>query len=191
MNFLYTEEGQEIAAKHNIRPRNAAVLKKHAAAFKPIQLFRVEDYFGSFALAQKTHFDDGGQYRQLHQHTNPEKMQDYLIGQKITVNRATLKTSAQVIINKTEAERGPGIDTEFIVKTTNDLAAFEGKNAAQLDESITAQNMRVEREAKVASIVERGQTIKTAADRAWPYTNPANAGSRRKFNLPENRPYVP
>ena len=55
--------------------------------------------------------------RQLHQHTNPEKMQDYLIGQKITVNRATLKTSAQVIINKTEAERGPGIDTEFIEKS--------------------------------------------------------------------------
>ena len=129
--------------------------------------------------------------RQLHQHTNPEKMQDYLIGQKITVNRATLKTSAQVIINKTEAERGPGIDTEFIVKTTNDLAAFEGKNAAQEDESIAAQNMRVDRESKVASIVERGQTIKTAADRAWPYSNPANAGARRKFHLPENRPYVP
>ena len=129
--------------------------------------------------------------RQLHQHTNPEKMQAYLIGQNITTNRATLKTSAQTIINRTNAERGPGIDTSFIVKTTNDLAALEGKNAAQEDESIAAQNMRVDRESKVASIVQRGQTIKTAADRAWPYSNPANAGARRKFHLPENRPYVP
>lgn len=129
--------------------------------------------------------------RQLHQHTDPERMQEYLIGQDIVANRDTLKTSAETIINKTNAERGPGVDTNFIVKTTNDLATFEGKNAAQENESIAAQDMRADRESKVASIVQRGQTIKTAADRAWPYTNPANAGARRKFHLPENRPYVP
>ena len=45
LNFLYTEEGQEIAAKHAIRPTNQAILKKYANVFKPITLFRVEDYF--------------------------------------------------------------------------------------------------------------------------------------------------
>lgn len=129
--------------------------------------------------------------RQLHQHTNPPKIKDYLIGKNIVANRETLKISAETIINKSNAERGPGIDTSFITKTRGDLTAFAAKNTAQLNESISAQDMRFEREQMVASIVQRGQTIKTAADRAWPYSNPANAGARRKFHLPVNRPYLP
>jgi len=46
LNFLYSDEGQEIAAKHAIRPSNPAVLEKYASTFKPIRLFRAEDYFG-------------------------------------------------------------------------------------------------------------------------------------------------
>lgn len=66
LDFLYSPEGQEIAAKHNIRPRNEAVLKKYAAAFKPIKFFTVEQYFGSLAEAQKVHFNDGGQFDKLY-----------------------------------------------------------------------------------------------------------------------------
>jgi sulfate/thiosulfate transport system substrate-binding protein len=66
LDFLYSPEGQEIAAKHNIRPRNEAVLKKYATAFKPIKLFSVEQYFGSLAEAQKVHFNDGGQFDKLY-----------------------------------------------------------------------------------------------------------------------------
>jgi sulfate transport system substrate-binding protein len=66
LDFLYSPEGQEIAAKHNIRPRNEAVLKKYATAFKPIKLFNVSDYFGSLAEAQKVHFNDGGQFDKLY-----------------------------------------------------------------------------------------------------------------------------
>lgn len=66
LNFLYSEEGQEIAAKHAIRPTNQAILKKYSNVFKPISLFRVEDYFGSFAEAQKVHFNDGGQFDKLY-----------------------------------------------------------------------------------------------------------------------------
>ena len=66
LDFLYSAEGQEIAAKHNIRPRNEAVLKKYAAAFKPIKLFSVEQYFGSLSEAQKVHFNDGGQFDKLY-----------------------------------------------------------------------------------------------------------------------------
>jgi sulfate/thiosulfate transport system substrate-binding protein len=66
LDFLYSPEGQEIAAKHNIRPRNEAVLKKYASAFKPIKLFSVEQYFGSLAEAQKVHFNDGGQFDKLY-----------------------------------------------------------------------------------------------------------------------------
>jgi sulfate transport system substrate-binding protein len=66
LNFLYTEEGQEIAAQHAIRPRNPAVLKKYASTFKPLALFTAEEYFGSFAQAQQVHFNDGGQFDKLY-----------------------------------------------------------------------------------------------------------------------------
>jgi sulfate transport system substrate-binding protein len=42
------------------------VLKKYAATFKPLQLFRVEEYFGSLADAQKVHFNDGGQFDKIY-----------------------------------------------------------------------------------------------------------------------------
>ena len=67
LDYLYSDEAQEIAAKHGLRPRSAAILKKYASTFKPIQLFRAEDYFGSFAEAQKVHFNDGGQFDKLYQ----------------------------------------------------------------------------------------------------------------------------
>ncbi|MCW5654165.1 sulfate ABC transporter substrate-binding protein [Hydrogenophaga sp.] len=66
LDFLYSPEGQEIAARHNIRPRNEAVLKKYATAFKPIKLFTVADYFGSLGEAQKVHFNDGGQFDKIY-----------------------------------------------------------------------------------------------------------------------------
>jgi len=66
LDYLYSEEAQEIAAKHNIRPRSQAVLAKHAERLKPIQLFDVSDYFGSLAEAQKVHFNDGGQFDRLY-----------------------------------------------------------------------------------------------------------------------------
>src|SRR5690606_24123847 len=66
VEFLYTEEAQQIAAKHNIRPRNPAVLKKHADRFKPLQLFTVQELFGSLSEAQKVHFNDGGRFDQIY-----------------------------------------------------------------------------------------------------------------------------
>jgi sulfate transport system substrate-binding protein len=66
LSYLYTDEAQEIAAKHALRPINPAILKKYAATFKPIQLFTVEEMFGSLAEAQKVHFNDGGQFDKLY-----------------------------------------------------------------------------------------------------------------------------
>ena len=66
LDYLYSDEAQEIAAKHALRPRTAAILKKYASTFKPIQLFTVAEYFGSLAEAQKVHFNDGGQFDKLY-----------------------------------------------------------------------------------------------------------------------------
>jgi sulfate transport system substrate-binding protein len=66
LNYLYSEEGQEIAAKHALRPRSPTVLKKYAATFKPIELVPVSEYFGSLSEAQKIHFNDGGQFDKIY-----------------------------------------------------------------------------------------------------------------------------
>jgi sulfate transport system substrate-binding protein len=66
LDWLYSEEAQEIAARHALRPRSQTVLKKYAATFKPLQLFTVQELFGSLGEAQKVHFNDGGQFDKLY-----------------------------------------------------------------------------------------------------------------------------
>ena len=66
LDYLYSEEAQEIAAKHALRPRSPAVLKKHADTFKPLQLFTVQELFGSLSEAQKVHFNDGAQFDKIY-----------------------------------------------------------------------------------------------------------------------------
>jgi sulfate/thiosulfate transport system substrate-binding protein len=67
LQYLYSEEAQEIAAKHFYRPVNEAVAKKYAGQFKKIDLFTVDDMFGGWVKAQDTHFDDGGIFDQIYQ----------------------------------------------------------------------------------------------------------------------------
>jgi sulfate transport system substrate-binding protein len=65
LKFLYSPEGQEIAARHYFRPRLAEVAARHAETFRPIETFRVDEVFGSWKQAQKTHFDEGGVFDQI------------------------------------------------------------------------------------------------------------------------------
>ena len=67
LNFLYSEQGQTIGAKHFLRPRSQAVYKKFAANYKPIALFSVDEVFGGWKAAQKKHFDDGGEFDKIYQ----------------------------------------------------------------------------------------------------------------------------
>ncbi len=65
LEYLYTPEGQEIAAKHHYRPRDAAVAAKHAADFAATQLFTIDELFGGWKKAQEAHFNDGGVYDRI------------------------------------------------------------------------------------------------------------------------------
>jgi len=67
LNFLYTEAGQAIGAKHYMRVRNEKVMKQFAGNYRPIQLFTVDDVFGGWRTAQKRHFDDGGEFDKIYQ----------------------------------------------------------------------------------------------------------------------------
>ncbi|TAK73703.1 MAG: sulfate ABC transporter substrate-binding protein [Aquabacterium sp.] len=65
LNFLYSDAGQEVAARHHIRPRSAKVLAKYAKDFPKVGTFTVDEIFGGWKKAQKDHFDDGGLYDQI------------------------------------------------------------------------------------------------------------------------------
>ena len=66
LQYLYSEEGQEIAAKNYYRPTLASVAKKYEAQFPKVNLITIDDVFGGWTKAQKTHFADGGVFDQIY-----------------------------------------------------------------------------------------------------------------------------
>jgi sulfate/thiosulfate-binding protein len=66
LQYLYSPEGQEIAAKNYYRPRLDAVAKKYASTFPKIKLVTIDEVFGGWQKAQKTHFADGGIFDQIY-----------------------------------------------------------------------------------------------------------------------------
>jgi sulfate transport system substrate-binding protein len=67
LEFLYTEQGQEIAAANYYRPRSSAVAAKYASTFPAMKLFTIDEVFGGWAKAQPEHFGDGGVFDQIYQ----------------------------------------------------------------------------------------------------------------------------
>lgn len=67
LEYLYTEEGQEIAAKNYYRPTLASVAKKYESQFPKVNLVKIDEDFGGWNKAQKTHFSDGGTFDQIYQ----------------------------------------------------------------------------------------------------------------------------
>lgn len=66
LEYLYSEEGQQIAAKHYYRPRQAVVAARYGVQFPKLSLFTIDD-FGDWQKAQKTHFSDGGTFDLIYQ----------------------------------------------------------------------------------------------------------------------------
>jgi len=66
LQYLYSPEGQELAAKRYYRPRDQAIAARFASSFAKIKLFTVDEVFGGWQKAQKTHFADGGMFDQIH-----------------------------------------------------------------------------------------------------------------------------
>jgi sulfate/thiosulfate-binding protein len=66
LEYLYSDEGQEIAARNYYRPRNQAIAAKYPGNFAKLNLFTVDEAFGGWGKAQKTHFADGGTFDQIY-----------------------------------------------------------------------------------------------------------------------------
>lgn len=67
LEYLWSEEGQNLAVKYYFRPRSAKLLAANAALFPAIKLASVDEVFGGWAAAQKTHFADGGIFDQIYE----------------------------------------------------------------------------------------------------------------------------
>jgi len=67
LEYLYSDEGQELAARHYFRPRDAKVLARHQDKFKAIDLFTIDEIFGGWKNAQAVHFNDGSLFDQIYQ----------------------------------------------------------------------------------------------------------------------------
>jgi sulfate/thiosulfate-binding protein len=66
LQYLYSPEGQEIAARRHYRPRDEKVAAKYASSFAKLTLFTIDDVFGGWQKAQKTHFADRGLFDQIY-----------------------------------------------------------------------------------------------------------------------------
>lgn len=67
LEYLYSEEGQEIAGKNYYRPTLASAAAKYEKQFPKVNLIKIDDVFGGWQKAQKTHFSDGGTFDQIYQ----------------------------------------------------------------------------------------------------------------------------
>jgi len=67
LEYLYSDEGQEIAARNYYRPRNARIAAEYAGVFPKLELFTIDEAFGGWTRAQATHFADGGVFDQIYQ----------------------------------------------------------------------------------------------------------------------------
>ena len=67
LEYLYSPKGQDIAAKHYYRPRLVAIAKKRAKNFAQVKLFTIDQVFGGWPKASKTHFADGANFDQIYQ----------------------------------------------------------------------------------------------------------------------------
>jgi len=65
LNYLYSDEGQDIAGKHFYRPRSEAAAAKYANQFPKLELITIDEAFGGWQKAQATHFSDGGIFDQI------------------------------------------------------------------------------------------------------------------------------
>ena len=66
LEYLYSDQGQEIAAKHFYRPSDPKVAARYAKQFPKVSLFTIDTAFGGWQKASKTHFQDGGTFDEIY-----------------------------------------------------------------------------------------------------------------------------
>jgi hypothetical protein len=128
--------------------------------------------------------------RQTYEATNPAKLGEYFIGDRIDTNRATLDNAAQGIVARMNEQRPDGVNTDFITGIEGKRTTLAGKDAAQALEQERATAERASRDSQYRDIVLDTRKIQYAVDAAWP-PGPVNAAVRRRFRIPPHRAFAP
>ena len=128
--------------------------------------------------------------RQEYLHTQPLKLEAYLVNEDLDSSRRMLVQSAATLLGLANSERPGGLDTEFLDQVAADHGAYQAADLTQCGEQTDAQKERYARNQAVESINQRRQQIHFAAEGLWPHRLPENAPARRDFKLPARRPYV-
>jgi len=68
LQYLYSKEGQELAAQHYFRPRDPEIAARYAGRFPKVELVTIDGAFGGWSAAQAAHFADGGSFDRIYAH---------------------------------------------------------------------------------------------------------------------------
>ncbi len=128
--------------------------------------------------------------RQKHFFKNPGVLREYGIGEDIDVSRAVLEQYAQAIHEKTATDKLPKVTEARRAELQTAIADYKAAQTTQTGASGAAGGERIDRDALVRAATAGRMQIQFAADAEWPHTDPANAPTRRQFQLPANRAYL-
>jgi hypothetical protein len=116
---------------------------------------------------------------------------EYGVGTNLDASRATLETAADSIGNKLKTDTLPKITAQHAADLKATADAYKKTKVDQKDQQGDAITLRVQLAAMVDSLAVRRRQLQHAADGEYPWTDPANAGMRKKFDLPSDRPLNP
>jgi hypothetical protein len=116
---------------------------------------------------------------------------EYGIGTNIDVSRPVLETAAGNILNKLKTDTLPKITPQHSADLQTALTAYQQTKVDQTTQKGDSATLRTKLATMVDSLATRRRQLQHAADGEFPFTDPANAGMRRKFDLPPDRPLNP
>lgn len=119
--------------------------------------------------------------------TQPDRLGDYYVGERIDQNRARLEQLGGQMIAKAATEALPGIKPSKITAANEALAAYKASEGTQTGAQSGATGSRGTLATMMKEITNARITIQLAADTEWPHQNTENAAIRREFQLPTNR----
>jgi hypothetical protein len=119
---------------------------------------------------------------------NKGVLPEYGIGDNLDISRPALETAAGNILNKLKTDTLPKITAQHGTDLQAALAAYKQTKADQAGEKGDATTLRTQLTVQVESLAARRRQLQHAVDGEYPFTDAANAGMRRKFDLPVDRP---
>ena len=113
---------------------------------------------------------------------------EYGIGANIDAKRAALEAAADTVLNKLKTDTLPKITAQHSKDLGDSLKAYRQTAVDQKTGKGDAVDLKTQLGAMVDSLAARRRQLQHAADGEYPYTDPASAGMRKKFDLPPDRP---